>query len=108
MGWATCLNTRRLSASYVLGLVLLHHREQLRESNLISVHTWRSSRTPVSVVQPEAVMTNPKLYANRDQYALSPHFERHMLALTSEHLESKSAIAAELAFRDSELDRLKD
>lgn len=46
------------------------------------------------------------LYATRDHYALSPQFERHMLALTAEGLESKSAIAAELAFRDIEIERL--
>lgn len=55
-------------------------------------------------------MTNPtsneRLYAKRDHYALSPHFERHMLALTSEELQSKSAIAAELAHRDAEIERL--
>lgn len=45
------------------------------------------------------------LYATRDHYALSPQFERHMLALTAEGLESKSAIAAELAFRDIEIER---
>lgn len=52
-------------------------------------------------------MTNSKLYAERDPYALSPHFERHMLALTGERLESKSAIAAELAHRDAEIERLR-
>ena len=50
--------------------------------------------------------SNSKLYAARDHYALSPHFERHMLALTGERLESKSAIAAELAHRDAEIERL--
>lgn len=50
--------------------------------------------------------SNERLYAKRDHYALSPHFERHMLALTSEELQSKSAIAAELAHRDAEIERL--
>lgn len=54
-----------------------------------------------------AETSNPSLYAARDHYALSPHFERHMLALTGERLESKSSIAAELAHRDAEIERLR-
>lgn len=57
--------------------------------------------------RPRGLLTsNERLYAKRDHYALSPHFERHMLALTSEELQSKSAIAAELAHRDAEIERL--
>lgn len=55
---------------------------------------------------PRLLSSNKRLYAKRDHYALSPHFERHMLALTSEELQSKSAIAAELAHRDAEIERL--
>lgn len=51
--------------------------------------------------------SNPKLYANRDHYQLSPEYERHLLAMTAESLNSKSAIAAELAQRDIEIERLR-
>lgn len=49
-----------------------------------------------------------KLYAERDHYQLSPQYERHLLAMTAEGLYSKSAIAAELAHRDIEIERLRD
>jgi len=50
---------------------------------------------------------NERLYRARDTYALSPHFERHMLAMTSEGLTGKAAIARELAYRDAEIERLQ-
>lgn len=56
-------------------------------------------------------MSNPtkekNLYAERDPYKLEPYFARHMAALTDEDLRSKSAIAAELAHRDSRIEELK-
>lgn len=51
--------------------------------------------------------SNPKIYANRDHYQLSPEYERHLLAMTAESLDSKSAIAAELAHRDIEIENLR-
>jgi hypothetical protein len=51
--------------------------------------------------------SNEKLYAERDPYDLSPQYERHMMALTTEGLHSKAAIAAELAFRDSVIEQLR-
>lgn len=51
--------------------------------------------------------SNQKLYAERDHYQLSPQYERHLLAMTAEGLYSKSAIAAELAYRDIEIERLR-
>lgn len=47
-----------------------------------------------------------KHYARRDLLALGDHFSRHMLAMTAEDLHRKSAIAAELAWRDAEIERL--
>lgn len=47
------------------------------------------------------------LYADRDTCQLSPHFERHVLAMTAEALEGKAEIAAELAWRDREIERLR-
>ncbi|MDE3022282.1 MAG: hypothetical protein KGI54_10515 [Pseudomonadota bacterium] len=45
-----------------------------------------------------------KLYAKRDLYALDKvggHYCKHVMAMTSEALHSKSDIAAELAYRDA-------
>lgn len=53
------------------------------------------------------IPSNQKLYAERDHYQLSPQYERHLLAMTAEGLYSKSAIAAELAYRDIEIERLR-
>mgnify|MGYP003670418888 FL=1 len=57
-------------------------------------------------------MTTPdaKLYAERDIEQLDKdggHYFRHVLHMTREALHSKSDIAAELAWRDREIDRLK-
>lgn len=49
--------------------------------------------------QPEALQ-----YANRDSMALGEYYLRHISAMTSEALHAKSAIAAELAHRDREID----
>jgi hypothetical protein len=43
----------------------------------------------------------------RSLTALEPHYSRHVSAMTSEGLHSKSDIAAELAFRDKELTALR-
>jgi hypothetical protein len=48
----------------------------------------------------------PKQYAERDTEALAEHYFRHVLAMTAEGLHEKSAIAAELAWRDAEIERL--
>jgi len=52
-----------------------------------------------------------KNYADRDVIGLDMkgnYFSRHMLALTAENLHMKADIAAELAWRDAEIDRLKE
>ena len=48
-----------------------------------------------------------KHYAKRDPEAQGAHYINHVSAMTSEGLHSKSAIAAELAHRDMEIDRLR-
>ena len=45
-------------------------------------------------------------YAERDHEALEPEYLEHLSAMTGEKLRSKSAIAAELAWRDREIKRL--
>jgi hypothetical protein len=52
-------------------------------------------------------MTEELQYARRDTLALGTHYTRHVMAMTSEQLHSKSAIAAELAWRDAEIERLR-
>lgn len=46
-------------------------------------------------------------YQRRDPVALGEHYARHVRAMTEEGLHSKSAIAAELAWRDAEIERLR-
>ena len=56
-------------------------------------------------------MTTPmtKLYdKDRRPWDLEPHYCRHTSAMTEEGLHSKSDIAAELAFRDKQIDRLRN
>jgi FtsZ-binding cell division protein ZapB len=48
-----------------------------------------------------------KLYADRKPWDLEPYYSRHVSAMTTEQLHAKAAIAAELAFRDAEIERLK-
>lgn len=48
-----------------------------------------------------------KLYAERNIIDLCEYYTKHISAMTAEGLHSKSDIAAELAFRDAEIDRLK-
>ena len=45
-----------------------------------------------------------KLYAKRDAEGLGAHYLRHIAALTAEGLHDKCDIAAELAFRDMQLE----
>ena len=47
-----------------------------------------------------------KQYASRDIRALGKHYTTHVEAMTAEGLHAKSAIAAELAHRDAEIERL--
>jgi hypothetical protein len=47
------------------------------------------------------------LYAERDHVAQGELFVRHMSAMTGEGLHAKSAIAAELAHRDMEIQMLR-
>ena len=46
-------------------------------------------------------------YAHRDHRALGEHYLRHVSAMTGEGLHAKSDIAAELAWRDAEIERLR-
>ena len=48
-----------------------------------------------------------KHYAKRDPEAQGTHYENHVYAMTTEGLHAKSAIAAELAHRDIEIERLR-
>ena len=48
-----------------------------------------------------------KHYAKRDPEAQGTHYENHVSAMTTEGLHAKSAIAAELAHRDIEIERLR-
>ena len=50
---------------------------------------------------------NKSLYYQRDLENLGESYLRHVWAMTEEGLHSKSDIAAELAFRDLEIDKLK-
>lgn len=48
-----------------------------------------------------------KHYAERDIFKQGDYYTKHVSAMTGEALYSKSAIAAELAHRDIEIDRLR-
>jgi hypothetical protein len=53
-------------------------------------------------------MNTTKLYTHHeDPVALGDHYIRHCEAITVEDLHSKSDIAAELAWRDREIERLR-
>ena len=45
-------------------------------------------------------------YGNRDLVSLGDCYTKHVSAMTTEALHAKSDIAAELAWRDCEIDRL--
>lgn len=47
------------------------------------------------------------LYAERDIMAMGNYYMRHVDRMTREGLHAKSDIAAELGFRDMEIDRLR-
>lgn len=49
-------------------------------------------------------MSEPKQYADRDRRALGGHYYRHVSAMTGEELHAKTAIAAELAWRDAQIE----
>jgi hypothetical protein len=49
-----------------------------------------------------------KFYAERDIIKQGEYYGRHVSAMTGEGLHEKCDIAAELAHRDIEIDRLKD
>ena len=46
-----------------------------------------------------------KLYAERDLELIGKHYARHVLAMTAEDLHSKADIAAELAWRDYQIEQ---
>lgn len=48
-----------------------------------------------------------KLYDERRPWELEPHYGNHVQQMTAEGLHNKSDIAAELACRDCEIDRLR-
>jgi hypothetical protein len=50
----------------------------------------------------------PALYAERHAFRLEPYYSRHVNAMTAEALHSKGAIAAELAYRDQQIARLRE
>ena len=49
-----------------------------------------------------------KLYADRNGRSLEPHLSRHMLAMTEEELHNKGDIAIELAWRDQQIQLLRE
>jgi hypothetical protein len=53
-------------------------------------------------------VSEKNLYADRDPDQLEPHYYRHIMAMTAEDLHRKSAIAAELAYRDQRIERLSE
>ena len=48
-----------------------------------------------------------KLYADRDSLALGQTYMNHVMAMTAEGLHAKSDIAAELAWRDKQIEALQ-
>lgn len=56
---------------------------------------------------PNEIAATERQYARRDTEALSEHYLRHVEAMTTEGLDRKSDIAAELAWRDECIDREK-
>jgi len=55
-----------------------------------------------------AAEARPPLYAERYAFRLEPYYSRHVNAMTAEALHSKGAIAAELAYRDQQIARLRE
>lgn len=52
--------------------------------------------------------SNKKRYGDRKPWTLEPHYSSHVSAMTSEGLHAKAAIAAELAFRDVQIAKLRE
>ena len=54
-------------------------------------------------------MMSERLYdvGERRPFNLEPHYSRHVSAMTTEGLHEKADIAAELAFRDAQIDKLR-
>ena len=50
---------------------------------------------------------NQNIYAERDHESLGEHYMRHIDRMTVEDLNSKSAIAGELAYRDKKIEKLE-
>jgi len=48
-----------------------------------------------------------RTYPDVDPMTLEPHYCRHVEAMTAEGLHEKSEIAAQLAWRDQEIERLR-
>lgn len=63
---------------------------------------------PKISLKPFAQAASSAVYAERDPMALGDYYVRHVAAMTSEELHAKAAIAAELAWRDEQIDRLLD
>lgn len=49
-----------------------------------------------------------KLYGKRDMSKITDYFDMHLKAIAKEQLFSKGSVARELAYRDYEIDRLKE
>lgn len=48
-----------------------------------------------------------KHYARRNTFVLGKFYTNHVMSMTEENLHSKNDIAAELAYRDAEIEKLK-
>jgi hypothetical protein len=79
---------------------VLHHNSGILPSGRQG-HTFVAKHKDVA----EA---SPALYAERYAFRLEPYYSRHVNAMTAEALHSKGAIAAELAFRDKQIARLRE
>ena len=69
--------------------------------------TSPSTENTASTVQKKEGERSQRLYAKRDKEALGDYYVRHVSAMTGEGLHWKSDIAAELAWRDRQIDELK-
>lgn len=54
------------------------------------------------------MMSDKKLYADRECDELEPFYTDHVCAMTGEQLHAKSDIAAELAYRDKKIQELEE
>lgn len=69
--------------------------------------TTGESWVSVTPATPDDAPNPGTMYARRDTEALGELYLRHVAAMTAEGLYDKGAIAAELAWRDAEIARLK-